>query len=185
VQDFLVGRNQQVAVSNIKSLSVQVLSGIPQGSVLGPLLCVCFVNDMPNIVHSSIQMFADDTKIYREIISQHEFVILQQDLNLLQDWTHLWQLKFNAEKCKVMHLGQSNDKYAYYMQQENNQLQLDATDLEKDLGVYVDTGLTFSTHCDKAVNKANKILGLIRRSYTFLDLTTMKLLFTSIVRPHL
>lgn len=97
-KDFLLQRNQQVVVNGTKSLVVLVMSGIPQGSVLGPLLFDCFINDMPEVVHSSIQMFADDTKIFRIVNNPDQAQLLQNDLNALEEWSNLWQLRFNAEK---------------------------------------------------------------------------------------
>ena len=185
IEDFLLQRNQQVVVNGMKSLIALVLSGIPQGSVLGPLLFICFINDMPEVVHSSIQMFADDTKLFRTVNNPDHAQMLQSDLDALEEWSNLWQLKFNADKCKVMHLGNHNKGLEYHMHKDGIQVKLQTTELEKDLGVYVDPKLTFSTHCEKKVNMANKLLGLIRRSYVYLDNETVKTLYTSLVRPHL
>ena len=88
---------------------------------------------------------------------------LQTDLTKLKQWTNQWQLRFSAEKCKVMHLGINNTKQDYTKQKDGKAKQLETTDLEKDLGVYIDPGFTFSAHCEQKVNKANKLLGLIRR----------------------
>jgi len=99
IKDFLVDRNQRVVINGMKSLPALVLSGIPQGSVLGPLLFILFVNDMPDVVKSHIQMFADDTKLYRA--DQNEARQLQDDIDALEDWTTTGQLQFNADKCKA------------------------------------------------------------------------------------
>jgi len=185
IEDFLVLRNQRVIINGMKSKPAWVLSGIPQGSVLGPLLFILFVNDMPETVQSHIQMFADDTKIFREVNNPAESLLLQTDIEILEKWSSTWQLKFNAEKCKVMHLGTKNSKHQYIMHNEGIEITVQQTELEKDLGVFVDPKLTFSSHCEQKANKANKILGLIRRSYVHLDATTVKCLYTSLVRPHL
>jgi len=162
-----------------------VISGIPQGSVLGPILFVIFINDMPEVVHAVIQMFADDTKLYREIRSAQDGDQLQQDLDALEKWSQDWQLKFNADKCKVMHIGEQREPHSYYMTKDDIPVKLEITKLEKDLGVYVDPTLTFSAHCEQQVNKANRILGLIRRSYSYIDGESLLRLFTSLVRPYL
>ena len=94
-------------------LLVNVTSGIPQGSVLGPMIFVCYINDMPDEVDSPIHMFADDTKIFRQMTAQSDQVTLQTDLRQLEARTRKWQLRFNEEKCKVMHLGQYNHHYDY------------------------------------------------------------------------
>ena len=110
-----------------------------------------------------------------------------KDLDNLVEWADKWQLKFNAEKCHTLHMGFNNPNYPYYMRKhnENEYVELSATDAEKDLGVIVDCDLKFSRHIETQVNKANRLLGLIRRSFTFMDAECMRLLFTSIVRPHL
>ena len=139
---FLLGREQLVTVNGELSRVAAVLSGIPQGSVLGPLLFICFVNDMPNVVHSHIQMFADDTKLYCEVNNMQNAHDLQKDLTALESWTATWQFNFNAEKCKVMHLGTSNSRYTYHMMKEGQQIDLQITELEKDLGIHMDPKLT-------------------------------------------
>ena len=146
-----------------------VSSGIPQGSVLGPILFICYINDMPNRVTSDIQLFADDTKIYRRITTGDDNEALQDDLANLEAWTQLWQLRFNAEKCKVMYIGQHNSRHEYTMKRDNTDIVLSRTTEEKDLGVFMDPSLSFSTQVERVVSKANRMLGLIRRSYTYLD----------------
>ena len=96
-----------------------VLSGIPQGSVLGPLLCIIFVNEMPDLVHSGILMIADDTKLFTEIHNEEDVKRIQTDLTALQDWSQIWQLKFNPDKCHVLHLGRNNQKYKYNMRKKS------------------------------------------------------------------
>ena len=81
---------------------------IPQGSVLGPLLFVCFINDMPNVVKSPVHLFADDTKLYRRVTTLEDHKALQDDLTNLEYWSTKWNLCFNTNKCKVMHIGHSN-----------------------------------------------------------------------------
>ena len=111
---------------------------------------------------------------------------LQEDLNQLAKWADRWQLRFNASKCKALHIGRNNPGYNYYMKNENGErTTLENTVLEKDLGVNIDPTLKFSLHTEMQVNKANKIMGLIRRSYQHLDPSSFKLLFTALVRPHL
>ena len=90
---------------------VEVLSGVPQGSVLGPLLFICFINDMPDVVKSCVYMYADDSKIFRRVDFMYEAESLQKDLDSLQDWESKWQLRFNVDKCKVMHLGDSRNNH--------------------------------------------------------------------------
>ena len=90
IEDVLFQRNQQVVVNGIKSLVAIVLSGIPQSSVLGPLIFICFIKDMPEVVHSSIQMFADNTKIIRPVNNPEHAQRLQNDLDALEEWSNPW-----------------------------------------------------------------------------------------------
>ena len=163
----------------------QVTSGIPQGSVLGPILFIIFVNDMPEQVQSYIRMFTDDTKIFAATQTEEDCESLQEDIRSLQEWADQWQLRFNASKCAIMHLGFNNSKHKYEMSDGQNQRTLHETVCEKDLGVHVDNNLKFSSHIEKSVNKGNRILGLIRRTFNYLDATTVKQLYTALVRPHL
>jgi hypothetical protein len=185
IEAFLSGRRQRVIVNGEMSSWAPVTSGIPQGSVLGPILFVCFINDLPDVIHTMVHIFADNTKVYNRVdeLSGHEE--LQDDLRRLQQWSDTWLLRFNAGKCKVMHLGSQNPKLSYVMAEGDDVRTLEITEVEKDLGVYVDSRLKFSDHIEQCVNKSNKLLGLIRRSYEYLDGPTLTQLFTSLIRPHL
>ncbi len=185
IEQFLKGRRQRVRVNGEVSEWKDVTSGIPQGSVLGPVLFVIFINDLPEVVQSYVEMFADDTKIF-STVKEEDSLQLQEDLHSLTDWANIWQLRFNAAKCKTLHLGNGNQKKKYVMTDgEGKEEMLEGTELEKDLGIHVDPSLKFSKHVEVQVNKANRILGLIRRSYQHLDMESFKRLFTALVRPHL
>ena len=112
---------------------------------------------------------------------------MQADIDILVDWADKWQLRFNADKCKVIHIGRNNPKQDNTMRLHYSQdrAKLETSQCEKDLGVMVDNELKFSRHVEAQVAKANKILGLIRRSYQFLDKESLRFLFTALVRPHL
>ena len=142
---------------------------------------VIFINDLPDAVTSITKIFADDTKLFRAIRTPEDREKLQNDLNQLVKWFEKWQLGFNENKCKVLHLGNSNQKLIYEM----NGTTLDITHAEKDLGVSADEDLKFHKHISNAVNKASRMLGLIRKTFTLLDETTVPRLFTAMVRPHL
>jgi hypothetical protein len=189
VKDFLVGRRQRVCVNGSLSDWASVRSGVPQGSVLGPVLFVAFINDLPDAVSSAstCKMYADDTKVFSVIDTPDDSHALQKDLDSLVDWADQWQLKYNADKCHVLQMGNQKDKHSYEMRKHGSESRtaLQESVLEKDLGVNVDNELKFSRHIEIQVNKANKILGLIRRSFEFLDAKSMRLLFIALVRPHL
>ena len=90
---------------------------MPQGTILGPTLFLIYVNDIPNVVTSTIKLFADDTKIYRELNNVDDTLALQSDLDSLENWTKSWQVKFNSEKCEVMRISHKQDKskHPYYL----------------------------------------------------------------------
>ena len=100
-----MNRTQEVVLNGQKSNSIPVTSGVTQESVLGPILFMMFVNDLPSIVSSPTYMFADDTKIFRAIRISEDHTALQYDLDLLYEWSIHWQLKFNILKCKHVHFG--------------------------------------------------------------------------------
>ena len=105
IQEFLVGRSQYVAVNGEKSSSGSVLSGIPQGTVLGPLLFVIYINDILENITSEGFLFADDTKIFRKITSKEDALHLQSDIDSLKKWSEVWGMEFNRDKCHVLTLG--------------------------------------------------------------------------------
>jgi len=121
IKDFLSNREQQIVLNGHISHSVPVTSGVPQGSVLGPVLFTMFVNDIPSIVLSPVYLFADDTKVFRVIRNREDYLALQNDLNLLYNWPLTWQLTFNILKCKHLHLGPPHHFEPYHI----NSLEID------------------------------------------------------------
>ena len=133
IQDFL--SQQRVVVNGTHSAWVSVTSGIQQGSVLGPLLFIIFVNDMPDLVKSFLYMFAEDAKLLTRVNETDGTSQLQHDLNTLIDWADTWQLTSNAEKCKTMHPGNNDLKTTYSLTTSFGVSLLEPTQAEKDLGV--------------------------------------------------
>ena len=182
ISHFLVGRKQRVVVNGVMSDWIKVLSGVPQGSVLGPLLFLIFVSEIPDLVENFISLFADDTKLYGRNCGSS----LQEDLTKLVDWTKMMQMNFNASKCKVMHLGKQNLCIPYTMMNKNNEpCQLERTSVEKDLGVHIDDKLSFQQHIVNQVNKANRALGALKHTFKYIDKHSFKYLYKSLIRPHL
>jgi ribonuclease P/MRP protein subunit RPP40 len=132
-----------------------------------------------------IHMYADDTKLSCKVCTKEDQLEMQADLNSLDQWSSTWQLKFNAGKCKVMHLGSKNQQVDYSMKDNGVNMNLEVSVLEKDLGVWVDNKLKFTEHIDKAIVKGNQLLGLIYRTIVYRDGPLMKRLCTALVRPHL
>ena len=167
-------------VDGVKSNWKEVISGIPQGSVLGPILFVLFINDLPDEIKFSIcKLFADDCKLYGAVNVGESG--LQKDLSNMEKWSRQWQLLFNASKCKVMHFGNNNQQQSYHL----NNHTLEASNNEKDLGVIIDEKLKFHIHAASASKKANQMLGVIKRAYTSRDSSTICPLYKALVRPHL
>ena len=109
-RNFLTNRRQRVQIRGSYSEWSPVISGVPQGSILGPIMFLIYVNDIPNIITSTAKLFADDTKIYRQINKVEDSIALQSDLTALDLWADRWQVKFNPSKCQVMRITHNKDK---------------------------------------------------------------------------
>ncbi|XP_071941051.1 uncharacterized protein [Antedon mediterranea] len=185
IEAFLTNRSQVVVVNGVRSNSKRVTSGIPQGSVLGPLLFNLYINDLPDQIDSEITIFADDTKIFRKINNLDDAKKLQEDIDKLFKWSIKWQLPFNLDKCSVMHFGRKNNKFQYKMGHAENKKLLQWVSKMTDLGVVIDDKLTFESHVAQVAMKANKKLGIIYRSFDYLSCHSLSLLYKSIVRPSM
>lgn len=186
LQSFLSDRLQRVVLNGHKSNWNSVISGIPQGSVLGPILFIIFVNDLPDVVRSICKMFADDCKVYTPLSSRVDQQQLQEDIDNLCQWSKDWLLKFNVQKCKVVSFGRKRVDTDYHMtDRDGNIQQLKREDSEKDLGVLFTESLSFEKHISNTLNKANMIIGLIRRKFTHIDNTLFLTLYKSLIRSHL
>ena len=143
-----------------------------------------FINDLPDVLNPGTQvyLFADDTKLYRQINSIRDCRLLQDDLDSLAQWSEDWLLQFHPKKCKVMEIGPAgNREYEYKLLGTK----LEHVKSEKDIGVEIDGELKFTTHISNKINKANSIMGVIRRTFKYLDPETFSKLYKSLVRPHL
>lgn len=182
IENFLLGRLQVVKVGDSCSEQAEVLSGIPQGSVLGPVLFTIFINDLPDLVKSTCKIFADDTKLYN--LTKNS-LILQEDLDRLMKWSCDWNLKFNVDKCKILHMGRNNPEVCYTMATGSGNFLLNKCVEERDLGVVFDQKLEFDKHINETISKSNKMLGIIKRSFTYLDKNTFLVLYKCFVRSYL
>jgi len=184
--DFLAARKYRVKVNNSWN---DVTSGIPWGSVLGPLLFLIYINDLIECcgAYSEAFVFADDAKFYRHILSDDDNKILQYALDALQKWSEKWLLNLNINKCQVVTCGRSVDKsYKYTIRDCNNQIiPLKRVIQVLDLGVCFDEKFSFKEHIHAKINKACMMLGLIKRNFKYLTIPTFSLLYISMVRSHL
>ena len=168
IRDFLKDRKQRVKVRGTVSDLGPVTSGVPQGSVLGPLLFLIYINDLPGGITSIMNMFADDGKLLKKIVSLNSCKELQEDLNKLQEWSEKWLMKFNTSKCKVIHMGKS--KFRPIFEYTLNGKTLEASDKERDMGVTITFDLSPDQNIATICKSAYALLANIRIAFRHLDL---------------
>jgi ribonuclease P/MRP protein subunit RPP40 len=181
IRTWLSDRRQRVCLDGSCSNWRQVWSGVPQGSVLGPVLFLIFINDLDIRISSNVLKFADDTKVYCAVDTPADGMKLQDDLDTISDWAEKWRMKFNVAKCKVMHYGRSNIGYKYSMCGQP----MEAVSAETDLGIHFTTDLKAAAQCKESYCKANRMLGLVSRTIRYRNPAVLLNLYKSIVRPHL
>ncbi len=181
--NFLTKRSQRVVVDGEASEWTDVLSGVPQGTVLGPLLFLTFINDISESISSSIRLFADDCLMYRPINTLEDCKALQEDLDKLHNWTTKWQMKFNSDKCHVMQVSHrlNNISYNYHLGEDT----LTSVNDHPYLGLTFTSKLSWKTHINNVTLKANRMLGLIKRNLKHCHPQLKEQAYISLVRPHL
>lgn len=183
IEAFLKCRMQRVRVGNSYSEWIPVISGIPQGSVLGPVLFIIYINDLVYCGGEdlNIYLYADDAKIFRYIREKEDCQFLQDDINKVVDWFNKNFMKLNIEKCKVVSYGRDILEQKYVI----NNVMVERADSIKDLGVVFDSKLKFDKHIREKVNKASAMLGIIKRNFSNLSPESYVILYKSLVRSHL
>ena len=182
LESFLINRYQKVKVGNSFSNNEYVKSGVPQGTVLGPLLFLCFSSDIVNVVqHSIISMYADDTKLYKEITSYLDCLLLQCDLNNIFKWASDWQLKLNPDKTKNLCIGKSRIDFTYYI----NGSAIDKVTHMCDVGIYVQSDLKSTVQCNNVIKRAHYKIKSIFNTFKFHDAKFYVHLYEVYVRPIL
>lgn len=177
IHNFLSNRIMRVKVGDAVSDAKPVMSGVPQGSVLGPILFLLFINDLPDKIKNVIKIFADDVKM---VADPNEIESIKSDLEELRLWESLWLLRFNVEKCKVLHIGKSNPQNQYQFLESI----LESCKSEKDLGVTFNEKFNFQDHICASISKAKSSLAWFLRSTLSRDPYVMKTAYKSLVRHN-
>ena len=160
-----------------------MVSGVPQGTVLGPLLFLVYINDLPDNLQSTVRLFADDCVLYKKITSVQDTQALQKDLETLSSWEHRWQMSFNPEKCYVLRIPSSRSPIITNYKLGNSILQ--DTNQHTYLGVDIQSDLKWDTHINRITASASKTLGFVRRNLGSCTIDTKKAAYTALVRPTL
>ena len=194
IKSFLTNRPQNVVLDGVHSYIAMILSGVPQGTVLGPILFILFINDLDHCVkHSTVRFFADDTRISKQISSENDVELLQNDLNSVITWSRdnnmvLHEDKFNLiihkhqPKSTIYELPFVSETMTYHI---SNGSSLSPVSSLKDLGIIVSADLSWSTHISTIVSRSRSILSWVFSVFRTRDITTMMTLYKSLVRSHL
>ena len=167
-----------MVVGDALSKEKVVLSGVPQGSVIGPLLFLLFINDLPETIKGTLKIFADDVKM---VVNPTKLPDIESDLVELCMWESKWLLKFNLDKCFVIHVGNANPRNVYSFHGS----ELKSTLKEKDLGVLFNEKFDFTDAISTYVSKAKSVLFWVTRNIISREPDVMLKAYKSIVRPHL
>ena len=181
---WLKQRKQRVLVNGVFSDGCDVISSVVQGSVLGPILFLIYINDIDNCINNKegiISKFADDTKVAKVVTNDETAAEMQQIIHKLENWCKNWGMLFNIKKCCILHFGHSNKKYEYKMNEQN----LEAKSNQRDLGVIISNDCLPATQCALAAKKANQVLGQVNRSFSCKTKEIMLQIYKVFVRPHL
>ena len=182
INAFLSNRTQVVKVGSNFSSSIPVISGVPQGSVLGPLLFLLFINDIANNMNLGIKikLFADDVKLYTEISLPSDHSNFQSQLNNIHSWASIWQIKISYEKSNILNLNTKIHPSFYF-----TDIPILPVDSMRDLGILVQADLKFNTHIHNIIAKAKQRASLIHRSFLSKDVQSLSRAFVTYVRPTL
>ena len=184
IEAWLTNRKQRVIVNGVASDWRDVISSVVQGSVLGPILFIIFINDIDLCLshfEAFVSKFADDTKIAKVVTDGNSAMEMQAIIQNLEKWCTDWGMEFNISKCTIMHFGHNNPKFEYTM----NGQKLSSSSEQRDLGVIVSETSSPSKQCASAAKKANQMLGRINKSFSCFTKDIMKLIYKVFVRPHL
>ena len=185
LKSYLTDRQQRVTINGAKSPWGKILAGVPQGSVLGPLLFLIFINDITHIItRCKIRLFADDTCLFVEVDEPAEAAaILNENLQKIQEWANKWLVSFSPPKTKEM-LITNKAPHDHPPLMLNNE-QITRVKHHKHLGVYLSDNLSWKKHAEETASKANRCLGILRPLKFILDRASLETLYKSFIRPVL
>ena len=183
IECFLSGRTQQVVVEGDQSAPAPVTSGVPQGTVLGPLLFLVYINDLPQRVTATSRLFADDCLIYRNINNTADSDALQKDLDSLQDWEQRWQMSFNPDKCETIRI--TNKTSTTTKGYSIHGKELKTTNNIKYLGLNIDNKLSWEKHVKSTTAKASNTLAFLRRNISCCPRSIRLTAYKTLIRPQL
>lgn len=182
IRAYLANRKQRVRINGSFSEYCDVTSGVPQGSVLGPLLFLLFINDLPDcIAFCPVKLYADDAKLCSAITSTNDIDNLSSDLKSVVTWSDTWNLKLSLKKCSCLHIGSQNCNNIYSVQ-ASDLLNVDSV---RDLGVIMSHNLCFTPHCTLIFRKSMQIVNLIFKAFSCKKIDFYKRMFVTYIRPHL
>ncbi len=161
-----------------QAVFLEVISGVPQGTIIKPILFLLYVNDLPDQAHAMAKMFADDTKLYESLRPLRDCAALQADLESFEVWMRDWLITFNKDKCVILRIRKSL-QFTYFI--DGHPLQ--EVSEHKDLGITVSSDLKPSKHFVTICKKANQRLGMINRCFANHSRSVISLLYKSIVCP--
>ncbi|KAF2355284.1 Reverse transcriptase domain [Trinorchestia longiramus] len=181
IQNWLTGRTQRVVILDETSDSTLLTSGVPQGSLLDPLLFIIYINDFDVEIISKINKLADDTKLCHRAFTERKRATIQSDLNRLLQWTETWQMSFNIDKCSVMQVGANKRHFQTTM----NDIPTETVYQQRDLSVIVTENLKHDKQVEKSFKNTSRILGFIPRNFDYISKNIILPLYKALVRPLL
>lgn len=183
IENFLLRRKQFVVLNGAQSNTAPVLSGVPQGTVLGPLLFLIYVNDLPSHITNNIRLFADDCVLYARITCKQDQLNLQADLIRIENWCKNWQMSLNVSKCKLMSFSRRACPLVNNYTLSGSSLQ--STKVYKYLGVHITHDLSWTTHVNKLIASTTRSLGYLQRTMKLAPSNLKLLAYKTLIRPKL
>ena len=180
IASFLKERKMKVVVDGEESAEAPVVSGVPQGTVLGPLLFLCHINDLPDTVTSKVRLFADDCLMYRNILTFNDHIKLQEDLKKLEEWADRWGMRFNAGKCYTLQT-RAKSSFMYSL----SGIFLKQVQETTYLGINISNNLKWNSHICNITRKAGQTLGFLRRNLQNCPKECRRLAYIALVRSKL